>query len=91
MKLHGVGSAAALAAASNTQPKGDSGNPMNIDIVNFARYATHAELRWFVGRQLPLWLQDMLRQKASKMIEPAELIDQLAAVCSVTPKTKVLD
>jgi hypothetical protein len=63
---------------------------MKIDIVNFARHDTKKQLRWFVGRQLPLWIQEMVRRKAQGD-DPGQLIDELADVCCVTLDTKPLD
>ena len=62
---------------------------MNINIVNFARHATRKELCWMVGRQFPLWIQEMLKHKAAG-VDPASLIDALAIVCCVDEKTEVL-
>lgn len=62
---------------------------MNIDIVNFARHATRKELQWFVGNQLPGWIQEMLCRKAAGE-DAAKLIDELAEVCNVTEETEGL-
>jgi hypothetical protein len=62
---------------------------MNINIMNFARHGDLKELRWFVGRQVPLWIQDMLKRKAAGE-DPATLIDELAEVCCVNEKTELL-
>jgi hypothetical protein len=62
---------------------------MNIHIVNFARHASRKELQWFCGRQLPLWIQQMLQRKAAGE-DAATLIEELAEVCNVTPETEVL-
>ncbi len=63
---------------------------MNIDIVNFARHAKPKQLRWMVGRQIPEWIQEMLRRKKAGA-DPGELIEELAAVCSVDEETEVLE
>jgi hypothetical protein len=62
---------------------------INIDIVNFARHATHKELQWMAGQQLPLWIQELLRRKAAGE-DAGKLIDEFADVCNVTPDTKIL-
>jgi hypothetical protein len=62
---------------------------MNINLVNFARYAPPKELRWMCGTQFPNWIKEMLNKKAAG-VDCASLIDALAEVCSVTPETEVL-
>jgi hypothetical protein len=63
---------------------------MNIDIVSFARNGTKDELRWLVGQQFPLWIQECLRRKAAGE-DCGKIIDELATVCNVTMKTEVLE
>jgi hypothetical protein len=68
----------------------DSGGVMmNIDLVNFSRHAKTKELRGMVGRQMPLWIQELLR-KSREGDDPGELIGDLATVCNITEQTEVL-
>lgn len=62
---------------------------MNINIVNFARHESRRGLQLFVGRQLPLWIQEMLRRKAAGE-DAGKLIEELAEVCCVDEETEVL-
>ena len=62
---------------------------MNIDIVNFAWHAKPKEMRWFIGRQLPDWIQQMLKAKANGD-DCGQTIEALAEVCCVTPETEWL-
>jgi len=63
---------------------------MNIDIVNFARHSDRRQLQWFVGQQLPAWIQQMLQRKKNGA-DPGALIDEMASVCCVDESTNGLD
>jgi hypothetical protein len=62
---------------------------MKIDLVNFARHAKTRELRLMAGRQIPLWIQELLRKKREGA-DAGKLIEALADVCNVTEETEVL-
>ena len=62
---------------------------MNIDIVNFARNEKPKALRWFIGKQLPAWIKQMLRAKAAGE-DCDRLVDELARVCCVTETSEML-
>lgn len=55
---------------------------MNVAIENMARNGNRADMQWFIGKQLPQWIRELLRRKREGE-DCGKLIDEFAAVCCI--------